>query len=74
MFISLHRYDNGSFYPVDADSNYDEVGRGNGKGYNINIPWNQQTAGDAEYTAAFLRIVMPVAYQVFKFKSNNSIS
>ncbi|CAF0704332.1 unnamed protein product [Brachionus calyciflorus] len=63
LFISLHRYDNGCFYPIDSGSNYDEVGKGNGKGYNVNIPWNQQTAGDAEYTAAFLRIIMPIAYQ-----------
>nr|QDF21420.1 histone deacetylase 6 isoform X2 [Brachionus koreanus] len=63
LFISLHRYDNGTFYPIDAGSNYDEVGKGKGKGFNINIPWNQSVAGDAEYTAAFLRIVMPVAYE-----------
>ena len=67
LFISLHRYDNGCFYPVDADSNYDFVGEGNAKGFNINIPWSQSTAGDAEYAAAFLRVVMPVAYQVFNY-------
>jgi acetoin utilization deacetylase AcuC-like enzyme len=33
------------------------------KGYSVNIPWNQ-VSGDAEYIAAFLRIVMPVAYEV----------
>jgi len=30
----------------------------------VNVPWNLTSAGDAEYTAAFLRVVMPVAYEV----------
>jgi histone deacetylase 6 len=64
LFISLHRYDDGNFYPVGAQSNYNFVGIGKGKGYTINIPWNLPTGGDAEYMAAFLRVVMPVAYQV----------
>lgn len=64
LFISLHRYDDGHFYPANSDSNYDCVGEGKGVGFTVNIPWNQPQSGDAEYTAAFLRIVMPVAYQV----------
>lgn len=64
LFISLHRYDEGCFYPVNSESNYDCVGHGKGKGFSVNIPWNQSTAGDSEYVAAFLRVVMPVAYQV----------
>lgn len=62
MFISLHRYDNGSFYPANAESNYDSIGHNKGKGFTINVPWNQST-GDSEYIAAFLRVVMPIAYQ-----------
>lgn len=68
MFISLHRYDDGLFYPAHSDSNYDCVGEAKGRGFTVNIPWNQIQAGDAEYLAAFLRIVMPVAYQVNKTK------
>jgi histone deacetylase 6 len=59
----LHRYDDGNFYPVGADSNYNCVGEGKGKGFSVNIPWNQSNAGDAEYVAAFLKIVMPIAYE-----------
>ena len=66
LFISLHRYDNGNFYPIEAESNFDCIGEKKGLGYTINIPWNQSTAGDSEYVAAFLRVVMPVAYQVRK--------
>lgn len=40
LFISLHRYDNGSFYPSSEDANYDKIGEGKGKHYNINIPFN----------------------------------
>ncbi len=32
LFISLHRYDFGRFYPVNALSNYDYIGEGNGEG------------------------------------------
>jgi len=64
LFISLHRYDDGSFYPANnPKSNYNFTGLNRGKGFTINIPWNQPTAGDSEYIAAFLRVVMPVAYQ-----------
>ena len=32
LFISLHRYENGRFYPSNAASNYTDVGRKQGKG------------------------------------------
>lgn len=64
LFISLHRYDNGCFYPAQAESNYNNIGYGKGRGFTVNVPWNQPTAGDSEYVAAFLRVVMPIAYQV----------
>lgn len=65
LFISLHRYDDGKFYPQYTKSNYDYIGEGKGRGFTVNIPWNKTNQyGDAEYTAAFLRIVMPIAYQV----------
>jgi histone deacetylase 6 len=38
LFISLHRYDNGCFYPANAPSNYTDVGRDKGKGFTVNIP------------------------------------
>lgn len=59
----MHRYDEGLFYPVGAKSNCEFVGVDKGVGYNINIPWSGTTHGDAEYIAAFMRIVMPIAYQ-----------
>jgi len=42
LYISLHRYDNGFFYPGSADANYDKVGKGKGEGFNVNIPFNSK--------------------------------
>jgi histone deacetylase 6 len=63
LFISLHRYDDGMYYPTNAESNYDCIGGDKAKGFTVNIPWNQPVGGDAEYVAAFLRLVMPIAYE-----------
>ena len=60
LFISLHRYDHGSFYP--GTGKVDRVGSGAGEGYNINIPWNVGMVGDIEYATAFDEIIMPIAY------------
>ena len=40
LYVSLHRHDNGGFYPGGDDGNYNKVGEGKGTGYNVNIPWN----------------------------------
>lgn len=41
LYISVHRFDNGSFFPKSKDADYDVVGSGAGKGFNVNIPWNK---------------------------------
>jgi histone deacetylase 6 len=65
LFISLHRFDKGSFYPCTGK--FTEIGEGIGEGFNINIPWNtqhiinsQSSIGDDEYYYAFETIVLPV--------------
>ncbi|XP_051157259.1 histone deacetylase 6-like [Leptopilina boulardi] len=63
LYISIHRYDNGAFFPNSEKGNSDFVGDGVGKGFNVNIPWNEKGMGDAEYIAAFQQVVMPIAYQ-----------
>ncbi|KAL3852467.1 hypothetical protein ACJMK2_016100 [Sinanodonta woodiana] len=63
LFMSLHRYDHGCFFPSSKDGDYDMVGLKEGEGFNINIPWNEGSMGDAEYLAAFQQIIMPVAYE-----------
>lgn len=37
MYISLHRHDEGKFYPFTGGP--DECGEGEGLGYNVNIAW-----------------------------------
>ncbi|XP_067408489.1 histone deacetylase 6 [Emydura macquarii macquarii] len=63
LYVSLHRYDHGSFFPMSEDADADHVGRGPGRGFNLNVPWNGTRMGDPEYLAAFHRLVLPVAYQ-----------
>ncbi|KAJ8393479.1 hypothetical protein AAFF_G00059520 [Aldrovandia affinis] len=63
LYISLHRYDDGHFFPYSEDGDYDRVGRGKGRGFNVNIPWSVGRMGDSEYLAAFHTVVMPIARQ-----------
>lgn len=39
LYISLHRFDDGTFYPGSSGDPH-LVGKGPGEGYNINIAWN----------------------------------
>lgn len=63
LYISLHRYDNGSFFPANSDNNFTHVGEDAGKFFNLNLPFSQGAKGDGDYLAAFLHTVMPVAHQ-----------
>ncbi|CAL8068784.1 unnamed protein product [Calicophoron daubneyi] len=60
LYISLHRHDDGGFFPGTGAP--EEIGEGEGVGYTINIAWPVGvTMADAEYLAAFRTIVLPVA-------------
>ncbi|XP_070326515.1 histone deacetylase 9 isoform X7 [Odocoileus virginianus] len=62
LYVSLHRYDEGNFFPGSGAPN--EVGTGLGEGYNINIAWTgglDPPMGDIEYLEAFRTVVKPVA-------------
>ncbi|XP_041836976.1 histone deacetylase 7-like [Melanotaenia boesemani] len=64
MYISLHRYDNGNFFPGSGHPS--EVGTGAGEGFNVNVGWTgglNPPMGDAEYLAAFRAVVMPIAHE-----------
>ncbi|KAG0216974.1 Histone deacetylase hda1 [Mortierella sp. NVP41] len=64
VYCSIHRYDDGSFYPGDpVAAAYDAIGVGKGRGKNINIPWTCSGMGDAEYIYAFHKVVMPIIYE-----------
>ncbi|KAK6470243.1 histone deacetylase 5 [Huso huso] len=62
LYISLHRYDDGNFFPGSGAP--EEVGSGTGVGYNVNIAWTggvEPPMGDVEYLTAFRTVVMPIA-------------
>ena len=64
LFISLHRFDKGSFYPGPSGS-LENIGKGKGEGYNLNLPWDRDDgalpiAGDSEYIYVFERVLYPI--------------
>jgi histone deacetylase 6 len=63
LYISVHLFLNGSFYPGGPDGALDQVGSGAAAGTNVNIPWEAELMGNADYLYAFQKIVMPIAYE-----------
>ncbi|KAM9467280.1 histone deacetylase 5-like isoform 2-T2 [Salvelinus alpinus] len=62
LYISIHRYDDGNFFPGSGAP--EEVGVGPGVGFNTNIAWTggvEPPMGDVEYLTAFRTVVMPIA-------------
>lgn len=56
LYISIHRYDMGKFYPGKL-GRHDLIGEGNGRGYNIQWPFNvpqkvDDRIGDRDYIFA----------------------
>lgn len=54
LYISIHRHDNGNFFP--GTGNPTDCGSGDGLGFNVNIAFGgalNPPMGDAEYLAAF---------------------
>lgn len=63
LYVSLHQYENGKFYPGGTFGAHTSVGGGAGEGYSVNIPWSGPGAGDADYIYAFQKIVMPISME-----------
>lgn len=71
LYFSLHRHDQGFFYPGGDYGGVHSTGSGAGLGYSLNVPWDIGNAldieaasagpGDAEYVAAFTQVLLPVA-------------
>ncbi|GFR41479.1 hypothetical protein Agub_g2170 [Astrephomene gubernaculifera] len=59
LYMSTHRFDNGSFYPGTGDAT--ETGSGAGLGFTVNVPWNGSGVRDADMLAAFRHVLLPVA-------------
>uniref|UniRef100_A0A8I3RUQ4 Histone deacetylase 10 n=2 Tax=Canis lupus familiaris TaxID=9615 RepID=A0A8I3RUQ4_CANLF len=63
LYFSWHRYEHGRFWPYLRESDADAVGQGKGRGFTVNLPWNQVGMGNADYLAAFLHVLLPVAFE-----------
>ncbi|XP_064648608.1 histone deacetylase 4-like isoform X2 [Lineus longissimus] len=62
LYLSLHRHDNGNFFPGTGAP--EECGEDQGLGFNVNLAWSggiSPPMGDAEYMAAFRTVIMPIA-------------
>ena len=55
LYISLHRH---PFYP--GTGSHRSIGKEEGQGHSINIPWPSSGFGDGDYMMAFQRIIIPV--------------
>ncbi|XP_036134162.1 polyamine deacetylase HDAC10 isoform X1 [Molossus molossus] len=63
LYFSWHRYEHGRFWPYLPESDAVAVGQGPGRGFTVNLPWNQVGMGDADYMAAFLHVLLPLAFE-----------
>lgn len=61
LYVSLHVFKNGTFYPNLPDADLTYCGEDHGLGKNVNIPWPEFGMGDAEYLYAFQQVVIPIA-------------
>lgn len=64
LYFSLHRFDDGTFYPCLDDAGPTYVGDQDASGFNVNVAWNKHEMGDAEYLSAFHHLLMPISLEV----------
>ncbi|RWS29799.1 histone deacetylase hda2-like protein [Leptotrombidium deliense] len=63
LYFSFHRYDEGSFWPELIESNYNFVGAPNAKGFNVNVPLNEEGLHNGDFLAIWTNVLLPIAYQ-----------
>ena len=62
LYISIHRYDHGKFYPGTGATN-ECGGDKTARGFNVNIPLSSGGMGDDEYMFACRRVIVPIITQ-----------
>lgn len=67
LYFSIHGYQNGAFWPHLRETDYHYIGRGAGRGYNVNVPMNKIKMGNNDYMAIFQQLLLPIAYEVTCF-------
>lgn len=77
LYMSLHRYDEKTFYPRTEAAQPEFIGEDEGKGFNVNVAWEtgampiaknrrdgkQVDIGNPEYKLAFEQVILPVLKQ-----------
>uniref|UniRef100_A0A3P8SDT6 Histone deacetylase 10 n=1 Tax=Amphiprion percula TaxID=161767 RepID=A0A3P8SDT6_AMPPE len=63
LYFSWHRYEHQKFWPQLRESEYDNVGKEKGAGFNINVPWNKVGMENSDYLSVFCHVLLPVAYE-----------
>ncbi|RWS17183.1 histone deacetylase 6-like isoform X3 [Dinothrombium tinctorium] len=63
LYFSFHRYDEGSFWPELIESNYNFVGTQNAKGFNVNVPLNEESLHNGDFLAIWTNILLPIAFE-----------
>jgi acetoin utilization deacetylase AcuC-like enzyme len=63
LYISLHRFEDGSFYPGDRKGSAQYTGYGKGLGRTVNIPWPCSGMTDADYLYAFRQVIIPIGLE-----------
>lgn len=64
LYFSIHRYEHGTFWPNLLESNFNYIGKGDGLGYNVNVPLNTTGLTDDDYLAIVFSILLPLGYEV----------
>mmetsp|Transcript_8093 Transcript_8093/g.9747 ORF Transcript_8093/g.9747 Transcript_8093/m.9747 type:complete len:400 (-) Transcript_8093:1428-2627(-) len=60
MYFSVHRHDNGRFYPHGESSAAETVGIGNGVGRTVNVALNGKGYGDDDFLAVWEHVLLPI--------------
>ncbi|KAL0968028.1 hypothetical protein UPYG_G00261340 [Umbra pygmaea] len=63
LYFSWHRYEHQGFWPNLRESDYDNVGKEKGAGFNINVPWNKVGMENSDYLSVFFHVLLPIAYE-----------
>ncbi|TFK25666.1 histone deacetylase clr3 [Coprinopsis marcescibilis] len=63
LYMSLHRYEQGTYYPCGPFGSMESCGVGAGEGYSVNVPWPNGGMEDADYLHAFQKVIIPIAME-----------
>ena len=63
VYMSVHRYEKGAYWPHLRESNFDFIGENKGKGFNVNVALNSIGCGPTDYLAIFQTVFLPIAIE-----------